>query len=399
MRKPYNPKVATWLSLALLPLSGLATDIYIPSMPEMAKSFAVSNLQVQLTLGFFIISYGLTQLFVGSLLDSFGRYTLSLVGLTVFMFSNIIIAWSEAIEMIYLMRILQGISVAIVVVAKRAFFIDIYTGKQLANYLSLFTIIWSAGPIFAPFLGGLLEVELGWRGSFYFLFLYAAIIIALELRYSGETIRIRSQFNFRQIMLTYYSMIKAKDFLMGITMLCLAYSMIMIYNLTGAFILANQYHQDPIAIGNCSLLMGVAWLTGGLIGRVTVHHPFFKKMTVNILLQFALALAMVAGIKVGGNMYLVIGFAFAIHAAAGYTYNNYFGRCLSRFPEHAGTSGGLTGGIVNMVMFSITYLLVAHLPAASSQYLSQAYLMLTTFSLLVMVYVLKLNRSTASQGT
>lgn len=385
--------MATWLSLALLPLSGLATDIYIPSMPEMARSFHVSNLQVQLTLGLFIISYGLTQLLVGSLLDSFGRYVPSLIALAVFMFSNAVIAWSESIELIYLMRIMQGISVAIVVVAKRAFFVDVYSGRQLANYLSLFTIIWSAGPIFAPFLGGVLEVELGWRASFYFLFLYAAIIIALEIRYSGETVRIRSEFNFMRIMRTYRSMICTRDFVMGIAMLCLAYSMIMVYNLTGAFILAHQYLQDPITIGNCSLLMGMAWLAGGLIGRLTISQAFFRKMTINAMLQFALALLLVAANKIAGNMYLMIIFAFLIHGAAGYTYNNYFGRCLSRFPQHAGTSGGLTGGVVNMVMFGITYLLLSLLPAATSQHLSIAYLLLTALSLLVMLYIPRLNRS------
>ena len=39
---------------------------------------------------------------------------------------------------------------AVVAVAKRTFFVDLFSGEQLRGYLSSFTIIWSLGPIVAP---------------------------------------------------------------------------------------------------------------------------------------------------------------------------------------------------------------------------------------------------------
>src|SRR3569833_1839806 len=74
--------------------------------------------------------------------------------LIVFILASIMIAVTHNIYVIYAMRIVHGIAVAMIVIAKRAYFVDVYEGEQLKHYLSMFTIIWSAGPKEAPFLGG-----------------------------------------------------------------------------------------------------------------------------------------------------------------------------------------------------------------------------------------------------
>ena len=47
--------ISTILAFALIPLSGFATDIYIPSLPSMATDLNVSNAAVQLSLLIFMI--------------------------------------------------------------------------------------------------------------------------------------------------------------------------------------------------------------------------------------------------------------------------------------------------------------------------------------------------------
>ena len=82
--KKEHQGIATFLAFALIPLSGFATDVYLPSLPGIAKSLQVSENQVQLTLSFFLISYGIGQLFVGSFLDSFGRFKIGFYSLLFF---------------------------------------------------------------------------------------------------------------------------------------------------------------------------------------------------------------------------------------------------------------------------------------------------------------------------
>jgi MFS family permease len=92
MLKEKNQRISTVLAFALLPLSGFATDIYIPSLPSMGADMHISSIQVQLTLTLFLISYGTSQLFLGSILDAYGRYRFSIGALLVFIVASIVIA-------------------------------------------------------------------------------------------------------------------------------------------------------------------------------------------------------------------------------------------------------------------------------------------------------------------
>ena len=256
--KQQNQGISTLLAFALLPLSGFATDIYIPSLPSMASTMQVSSLQVQLTLSLFLISYGISQLFIGSVLDSFGRYKLSLISLIIFAAASITIANTHNIYLIYLMRIVHGFTVGTIIVAKRAYFVDLFTGDKLKHYLSLFSIIWSTGPIVAPFLGGYLQTVFRWESNFYFLAILAIVLAILEYFYSGETLQHVSEFSLKKITGVYITMIKTASFSLGIVMLGLAYTMVMIYNMTGPFIIEHHLHMSPIIAGYSSLVLGFA---------------------------------------------------------------------------------------------------------------------------------------------
>ena len=121
--KEKNKFIATILAFAVIPMSGLATDIYLPSMPSMAIDLGVQEYGVQLTLTIFLISYGFIQFFAGSIVDSFGRYRIVLISLALFVVSFLITATTKDIMVIYAMRVLQGALAGFAVVAKRAFFV------------------------------------------------------------------------------------------------------------------------------------------------------------------------------------------------------------------------------------------------------------------------------------
>ncbi|EHO07330.1 Multidrug resistance protein D [Myroides odoratimimus] len=82
-------KLATILAFCSIPLSGFVTDIYLPSFPSMAKGLAVSEQDIQLTLTCYLLSYGISQIFVGSLLDNIGRYKPRLVALLILIITDI----------------------------------------------------------------------------------------------------------------------------------------------------------------------------------------------------------------------------------------------------------------------------------------------------------------------
>jgi multidrug resistance protein len=393
--KPKNQKISTLLAFALLPLSGFATDIYIPSLPTMAANMHVSNIQVQLTLSLFLISYGISQLFIGSVVDSFGRYKLGLIALVIFAISCVVVATCHNIYIIYLMRIIHGFTVGTIIVAKRAYFVDVFSGEQLKHYLSLFSIIWSTGPIVAPFLGGYLQTVFGWESNFYFLAGLAAIMVVLELKYSQESLEHFAVFKLKSIAKVYAEMIRTTSFTLGIVMLGLAYCMIMVYNMTGPFIIEHKFGLSPVIAGYSSLLLGFAWMVGGFLGKATINRPFVRKMTLNLGLQLLFVVFMIISIQYVENVYAMLGFAFIIHVTAGYIFNNYFTYCLGKFPKNAGIASGLTGGINYVIVSFLSYGIVSFLPAKDETNLAMSYLVMTVLSVLIMLLVVRLNRSQA----
>lgn len=204
MIKQRNQSFATLLALAILPLSGFAADIYLPSLPGMTAAMQAGSLQIQLTITVFLISYGVSQLFIGSILDSYGRrYRFSLISLVIFAAASFVIAATHNIYLIYAMRVVHGITIGFVIAGKRAFFVDVFTGEKLKNYLSMFSIIWSAGPIVAPFVGGYLQANFGWESNFYVLGGLALGFAVLEFIFSGETLAAPMPFRLKRVVNVY----------------------------------------------------------------------------------------------------------------------------------------------------------------------------------------------------
>lgn len=350
----------------------------------MSTAMHVGSLEVQSTITIFLVSYGLSQLFIGSVLDSFGRYRIGVGSLVFFTLSSLGIAMTRDIHIIYCMRVVQGITVGAVIAGKRAYFVDLFSGDKLKSYLSIFSIIWSTGPIIAPFIGGWLQTFFGWESNFYGLAVLGGVLAILEYFFSGETLPASSPFQIRRVVSVYGGMLKSGPFMLGITMLGLAYGMVMVYNMTGSFIIEHHLHLSVVTAGYCSLILGFAWMVGGFISKAVIRQHFFKKLLVNVGLQVSLALLMLAVVRQTENLAVMVVFAFLIHVCAGFTFNNYITFCLTRFPHNAGVASGLTGGLTFLMVSALSYGIVGILPAKDGHNLAMSYLVQIGGSIVVM---------------
>jgi DHA1 family bicyclomycin/chloramphenicol resistance-like MFS transporter len=373
--KEKNRGIATILSFALIPLTGLATDVYLPSLPSMAADLHVSSGAIQNTLLVFLVSTGLSQLFVGSILDSFGRFRISMAALLLFSLASFVIANTHNIYMLFAMRAVHGITVAIIVVGKRAYFLDTFEGEKLKNYTSLFSIVWATAPIVAPFIGGYLQTAFGWHGSFYFLGFFTLAILALDLIFGGESLKTLSPFKPAAILSTYGSMLKTKDYGMALTIMGLSYSVLMIYGMTSPFIIEHLYHYSPVITGYSSLLSGVALMTGGIISKSIIHKPLDKKIPAAMGLQAIFAIGMIAVSSLwSSNLYTLLIFVMLLNVGAGFIFNNLFSYALGRFHGHGGIVSGLTGGALFVITSFFSYGSVNALAIKTQTSLAVAYL-------------------------
>lgn len=368
--------ISTILTFMLIPLSGFAMDIYIPSFPDMVTALGTSISSVRLTLTIYLISYGLGQLLLGSLVDSYGRYKLSMYALILFILSNVLLINSPNIYFIIGMRAIQGLAISIIMVSKRSFLVDVYEGDKLKNYTSLLSIVWSSAPILAPFLGGYLQNYVGWKGNFYFLAIYGFIMLLLEYRYTGETIKEQRPYSISRTVSTFKIMLSAKDFSLGIVLLGFSYAMAIVFGMSAPFMIEHDFNFSPVMTGNMSLLSGLFLMFGGLVSKALLAKPMLRKLRLATIGQATLAILMFTTASWYYSLFSLMIFALLMHFLMGFMYNIYFTYCLTRFPQYAGAAGGLTSGGAYIVTSFASYSLVSILDVSNQQSLAICYFIL-----------------------
>ena len=382
-------KLAIILTFLTIPFSGFLTDIYLPSFPSMARSLSVTEQSVQYTLTAFFLSYGFAQLLVGSILDSVGRQKPVVFSLIVLVASSVGIALTQDVSVIIILRIVQGITTAFIVVAKRAFFVDLFEAEERKGYLSYFTIVWSAGPIVAPFLGGYLEELIGWKANFWFLAIYSSVLLIGELTVGGETILEKSRFHLKTITSLYVSMLGNSGFLLGILVLGLSYSVTMVFNIAGPFIVEEHFEFNAVVIGYCTLVLGVAWMLGGIISKQVKSLRFNAKSMIGSMAQVGLVILLVLIGYQYDYLVLLVSFGFLIHICSGYLFTNFFTYNLLFFPKNAGIAGGLMGGLLYVITSLSSFVIASSGDINSTFDMGIRYLMVSVILFLIVLVIIR----------
>lgn len=159
-------------------VSPMATDIYLASIPAAAEYFDTPITAVQLSLSTYMIGMALGQLVLGPVSDRLGRYGLIVAGTSVFALSSAGIALSTSIEMMLVLRAVQGIAGAAGVVVGRAMVSDTVSGIEAAKVYTLLGTITSMAPIVAPLIGGVIASQAVWQTVFWLLTGFGLLMLA-----------------------------------------------------------------------------------------------------------------------------------------------------------------------------------------------------------------------------
>jgi MFS family permease len=339
----------------------------------MASKLHVSPAAIQLTLSVFIISYGISQFVVGALVDRYGRYIPNLAAMLVFSAASFAIAYSQNLQLIYAMRALQGFTVAVIVVSKRAYFVDMFSGERLKKYTSLFSVIWAIAPIVAPFLGGFFQTQWGWWANFAFLGYFGLAFFIVESFIGGETMKAAQPLDIRNVVKTYGGMLKTKDFTSGLIVLGLVYAMVLVYGMASPFLIENRLHFSPAVTGYASLFSGVSVFIGGSLSRALITKPFFKKLVIANGIQIVSVLVLLGVTSFSQNLFTLLLLVFLLHSTGGFIFNILISYCLMRFPQYAGKASGLVGGGFAVVTSVFSSLLVNGIFINNQAWLAVAY--------------------------
>jgi DHA1 family bicyclomycin/chloramphenicol resistance-like MFS transporter len=176
--------------LAMLAATGtLATNILLPSLPQMAASLNVSSAAVTSAITIFLAVFALGQLLVGPVSDRYGRRWPVLIGFAVFFAGSLWCGVATDLPGLLAGRVIQAAGACATSVLSRAIARDLFAGAALARAMALIMIAMAAAPGFSPLLGGALEHFFGWRSEFAFVAVFAAIGAMAFAAVLGETHR------------------------------------------------------------------------------------------------------------------------------------------------------------------------------------------------------------------
>jgi DHA1 family bicyclomycin/chloramphenicol resistance-like MFS transporter len=175
----YFIPVITLLLALLSAMPPFAIDTYLSAMPAMAIFFGVGINMVEISLTLYYLGFALGNFVGGPLSDSFGRKGIALTGILLYGVTALIIPFCPRIEYVWISRVFQAFGGGFAAVTAMLFVRDWFEGKQLARLATIVSMISMLAPLFAPVIGSAL-LELGsWQSIFYFLAVFAFLLLVL----------------------------------------------------------------------------------------------------------------------------------------------------------------------------------------------------------------------------
>ncbi|MGG4552894.1 MFS transporter [Paenibacillus humicus] len=144
----------------------MGIGLIIPIMPKFMNSLGISGSTVGLLVATFSLTQFLFSPLAGRLADSYGRKRMIVIGMIVFAFSEALFGLASAPVLLYISRMLGGISAAMIMPAVMAYVADITTQEERAAGMGYINAAITTGFIIGPGIGGYIA-EFGIRVPFY----------------------------------------------------------------------------------------------------------------------------------------------------------------------------------------------------------------------------------------
>lgn len=342
-------KISGVLPIAILSvlaaMGTLATNILLPSLPQIAISLNVTSAAVTSAITAFLAVFGVGQLLVGPLSDRYGRRWPVLIGFAVFFGGSVWCGLANDLPNLLAGRIVQAAGACATSVLSRAIARDMFSGAALARAMALIMIVMSAAPGFSPLLGGALDHSFGWRSEFVLVAAFAAVSAIAYSIVLGETHNsTRTPLNPLAIARTYAGLIGDRRFIIPA-----ATSSLIIGGLFSMFSAAPRLfiealHFTPIQLGLFFAgTVFIVFAAGMLATRLAPRYGLDGPIRAGLWATTASSLAILLISMVNPTFLPFLGAMSLFLLGMGIVSPLATARALSPFGEKAGAASALLG--------------------------------------------------------
>ena len=241
----------TALLAALSAIGPLTTDMYLPSLPDIARQLNASTAEAQFTISAYLIGFAIGQIFYGPVSDRHGRKPILIAAIALYCIASLACSLSTSTEMLIVARAFQALGGCGGIVLARAIVRDIYSGARAGRELSLIASVMALAPVLAPIAGGFLQTYFGWRAVF--LTLVAAGFAGVGIVWVAlpETLKLRvvDPLTITSILRSYRLVARNPAYLAYLGITAASYAGLFVWISAAAFVLQDLYRLSPFDFG------------------------------------------------------------------------------------------------------------------------------------------------------
>lgn len=341
-----NGEAATFVTLVgLVAYAAIATDLYLPAIPYMVADLGATESQGQLTLSVFMVGLAAGQLIFGPLSDHYGRLPVVRVGTLLFLVTSALCAFVRDIELMWLMRGLQGIAAASGPVIARAIVRDRYEGNRASQVMSVLSGAMAVIPMVAPGLGVLILGFSPWPGVFVALAVFALMILLALVRFPESAPHTDERLTFPQILRAFRAMLSNPAFVGYQIAGSFSFAALFCYLSTVAYFLPDVFNVPTSLFGYAFALTVFGFMTGCLVNAsLVMRYGMDKTLRAGLLISLASALC-IAALATEAHAYMA---ALALLSSSfffgvGLTAANASMGAISLFKNQAGAASAVYG--------------------------------------------------------
>jgi MFS transporter, DHA1 family, multidrug resistance protein len=344
-------KAPIWL-LVLITISGtLAMHLFVPALPDAARSFGASIPAMQATISVYIIGLATGQLIYGPLSDGLGRRLMLMIGLGLYAVAGLVAAAAPNVHTLIVARLFQALGGCAGLALGRAIVRDTAGPEDAVRDLALLNFMTLIGPGVAPLIGSALAAAFGWRWIFLLLAALGALTLFFTWQRLPQTNQPTGQVRVRGLLSDYLQLLRAPSF-MGFALggAC-ATTSIYAFLSAAPFVIPERLHRPLHEVGIYLGLLMVGMSVGNVITRNLIRRISLDRLLIGANLLSTLSAASLLVVTLAGAMTIwsVIGLMFLFAIGAGATSPAALSKALGVESRLVGSASGLYGSMQMVV--------------------------------------------------
>jgi DHA1 family bicyclomycin/chloramphenicol resistance-like MFS transporter len=339
----------TTLLAAMTAIGPLTTDMYLPSLPDIAERLGATTAQVQLTISSYLIGFAVGQIVYGPVSDRHGRKPVLIAAVALYCVATLACALSTSIEMLIAGRFVQALGGAGGIVLARAIVRDLYSGARAGRELSLIGAVMALAPVLAPLLGGVLQTGFGWRSVFFTLLGAGLLGATIVLPLMPETLSARASepVSPATMLRSYRVVARNPAYLAYLGLASTSFAGLFAWISGSSFVLQYLYGLTPFQFGVAFAVGSVGYMIGTTYAvRLVMRLGIDNTLGVGVGAMAAGGLGMVAAVALGLTSAASLVLPMAIYLGGmGMVLPQAIAGAMTPFPERAGAASALLGFI------------------------------------------------------